>query len=217
MLDDAMARGWCWWLVGVAVAGCGSEAPAGRSAAGDGVRPGAEDRARAPGEGAPSPGTVAEAARCPAPPTPLAERMGGHLAEICTKAASDTMRVDGALDRSLSGTWKGEYAGGLGSTPTRFEATLTVIGGVVDGTTTEPNTFGPSYHAELEASLTGDAFATRQVVVLKTYRTGTVTHSVLYVGRLDEAGTRIDGHWRVGGAQGTFWMERAAGPANAWP
>lgn len=143
---------------------------------------------------------------------PLAERMGGTLAEICQKAAVvDPLQVDPSLDLSLSGTWKGEYVGEeTGASPTRFDASLSVFAGAVIGSTTEPNTFGGYGYAELEAGLTGDAYATRQVVMLKTYRSGATTHSVLYVGKLDGAGRRIEGSWRVsGGTRGTFWMERS--------
>lgn len=194
-----MARWARWVLAGMVVAACGDGAPAGGAAAGG----------AAPASG-PAAAVVAEPtpAQCPEPRVPLAQRMGVRMAEICTKAASDPMRVDASLDAALSGAWKGEYAGGLASSTTRFDATLTVIDGAIGGTTTEPNTFGPPYYPELEATLTGDAYASRQVVMLKTYRTDSVDHSVLYVGRLDEAGTRIEGRWRVSGAQGTFWMER---------
>jgi hypothetical protein len=137
--------------------------------------------------------------------------MGGKLAEICEKAAVDPMQLDPSLDLSLSGAWKGEYVGEeLGASPTRFDASLSVFAGAVIGSTTEPNTFGGYGYSELEAGITGDAYTTRQVVMLKTYRSGATTHSVLYVGRLDGAGRRIEGHWRVsGGTRGTFWMERS--------
>jgi hypothetical protein len=202
-----MGRWYRWVLVGVVTAGCGSEAPAG------GAVPGGE----AAGAAASTPGghgwlggdAKAESPRCPEPRVPLAQRMGVKMAEICEKAAVDPMQVDGALDLSLSGAWKGEYVSdGLGSSPTRFDANLFVSGGSVSGTTSEPNTFGPYGYAELAADVNGEAYATRQVVLLKTYRTATITHSVLYVGRLDEAGKRIEGRWRLGGGQGTFWMER---------
>ena len=198
-----MGRWYRWVLVGVVTSGCGSEAPAGEAGAG-GEPAGAA--ASAPGADA-----KAEPPRCPeAPRVPLAQRMGVKMAEICEKAAGDPMQVDPALDLSLSGAWKGEYVSdGFGSAPTRFDANLLATGGSVSGTTTEPNTFGPYGYAELAADLTGEAYATRQVVLLKTYRTATITHSVLYVGRLDQAGKRIEGRWRLGASQGTFWMERS--------
>jgi hypothetical protein len=121
------------------------------------------------------------------------------------------MLVDSRHDFTLTGAWKGEYASEdpLAS-PTRFDATLVVSTGVVSGWTTEPNTFGTYGYTDLEAGLTGDAFASRQLVMMKTYRSGTANHSVLYVGRLDEAGSRIEGHWFVsGGTKGTFWMARS--------
>lgn len=205
-----MGRWYRWVLVGVVASACGREAPAGGGApaaaspstpAGDAARDG---NAARDGE------AKADAQRCPEPRVPLAQRMGVKLAEVCEKAAVDPMQLDTALDLSLSGAWKGEYVSdGLGSTATRFDASLFATGGVVSGTTTEPNTFGPYGYAELQADVNGEAYATRQVVLLKTYRTATVTHSVLYVGQLDAAGKRIEGRWRLGGGQGTFWMERS--------
>lgn len=184
-------RGVLWVVL---LGGCGSEAGASAAA------------------GAPSPGgeAKAEPARCPEPRVPLAQRINPTLTAMCEKAAVDPMQLDVALDLVLSGSWKGEYASeGFGASATRFEANLFTTGGLVSGTTTEPNTFGPYGYAELQADLTGEAYATRQVVLLKTYRTATVTHSVLYTGRLDAAGKRVEGRWRVSsGTQGTFWMEK---------
>jgi hypothetical protein len=201
-------------VLGVVASGCGSE-PATTPGA-DGSEPASPAAAlgrsdEGSGEGiARRPGASAEPSeRCPEPRVPLARRIGDELSEACKAAAVDPMQVDARLDLSLTGAWKGEYSSeSLGSSPTRFDASLFVTGGVLGGTLTEPNTFGPVGYAELQADLTGDAYATRQVVLLKTYRTATVDHSVLYVGRLDDAGTRIEGHWRLGGMQGTFWMEK---------
>lgn len=200
-----MGRWYRGVLVGVVASACGSEAPAGGGAV---ASPPAVASASTPdGDG------KGETARCPEPRVPLAQRMGVTLAEVCEKAAKpavDPMQLDTALDLTLSGAWKGEYVSeSLGSTATRFDASLFATGGVVSGTTTEPNTFGPYGYAELQADVNGEAYATRQVVLLKTYRTATVTHSVLYVGHLDEAGKRIEGRWRLGGGQGTFWLEKS--------
>jgi hypothetical protein len=192
------------------VSGCGDEAPvtpSGAPAAGSAV----VSAAAAGGDQAQSGGAAGEAKRCPEPRVPLARRLEGKLAEVCERSAVDPMAPEPKLDVSLTGAWRGEYVDeSPGSSPTRFDASLIVTGGVVSGTTTEPNTFGTFGYSELEALLNGDAYATRQVVWLKTYRTGATNHSVLYVGRLDEAGRRIEGHWRVsGGTRGTFWMERS--------
>lgn len=212
---ERWSRGVLAGVLSVVASGCGSDPRSTPAAAGgDPASPAAvstrsdegsgEGIVRTPG------GSDQPSKRCPEPRVPLARRIGEHLADACKAAAVDPMLVDARLDLSLTGTWKGEYASeGLGSSPTRFDATLFVTGGVLSGTTTEPNTFGPFGYSELQADLTGDAHATRQVVLLKTYRTATVDHSVLYVGRLDETGKRIEGRWRVSGAQGTFWMERS--------
>lgn len=208
-----MGRWYRWVLVGVVASACGSEAPAGGGApaVASPSTPGGE--AARDGEAARFGDARVDAQRCPEPRVPLAQRMGVTLAEVCEKAAKpavDPMQLDTALDLSLSGAWKGEYVSdSLGSTATRFDASLFATGGVVSGTTTEPDTFSPYGYAELQADVSGEAHATRQVVLLKTYRTATVTHSVLYVGQLDAAGKRIDGRWRLGSSQGTFWMERS--------
>ena len=184
----------------IATGGCGEQAPATTPAT------------PSPAASTPAAGGDAktEPARCPEPKLPLAQRVGVTLTEVCEKAAVDPMQLDPALDLALTGTWKGEYLGdGRGSDGTRFDASLFATGGVVSGTTTEPNTFGPYDYAELQADLVGEAHATREVVLLKTYRTATITHSVLYVGRLDAAGKRIEGRWRLRGLEGTFWMERS--------
>lgn len=186
----------------VVTGGCGSEAPEGEAAS-------VGEPARAS-----PPAAKAEPPRCPEPRASLAQRMSPTISQACERVAVeravDPMQLDMALDLSLSGTWNGEYASdGLGSSPTRFEATLFSTGGVVSGTTTEPNTFGPYGYTELQADINGEALATRQVVLLKTYRTATVTHSVLYIGQLDATGKRIEGRWRQGGSQGTFWIARS--------
>lgn len=194
-----MGRGYRGVLLGVGMmvaGGCGDEAPAGASTPAGAVAPDREPRAEPP--------------RCPEPRVSLADRMAPTLTAVCEKAAVDPMTLDPALDLVLTGSWKGEYASdGLGSSPTRFEASVLTTGGVVSGTTTEPNTFGPYGYAELQADLAGEAYATRQVTLLKTYRTATVTHSVLYVGRLDAAGKRVEGRWRLGSSHGTFWLEKS--------
>lgn len=133
--------------------------------------------------------------------------MGQRLTEICQSRPHDPATRDPALDATLSGRWRGEYDDGTG--PTAFDAELRVTDGVLSGSTSEPNRFGPPHFSRLEAELAGDAFASRQLVWLKTYRTGSVDHSVLYVGQLATSGRRIDGHWRLGTSHGTFWLEPA--------
>ncbi len=191
-----MARGQNWVVLAVLWAGCGKSA--GEAAPSSAVSsPAAE------------PAANDEVPRCPEARVPLARRIGGTLAEVCERAAPDPMALDSSHDFALSGGWRGEYAGDSVGESTRFDATLSVFAGTVTGATTEPNTFGMYGYAELEASVVGDVYRTRQVVFLKTYRSGATDHSVLYTGRLDEAGKRIEGRWRVsGGTSGTFWMEK---------
>lgn len=183
--------------MGSLVAACGNE-PA---------SPAEEPTAdRADPEAEPEP--EASAPECPGPRVPLASRMTATIADACREAAVAPSARDPELDRAVRGHWKGEYDGDS-TDPVTFQADLTVFDGVLTGTTTEPNTFPYVYgYSELEADVSGDVFGSRQVVWMKTYRTGGVSHSVLYVGTLDDAGRRVEGHWRLGATQGTFWMTR---------
>ncbi len=158
----------------------------------------------APAPTTPSPTTTPH---CPQPRRSLGRRLGTAVAQICEDATVDPKARDAAIDRLLQGTWTGEYRLADGRTST-FSAVLSATAGSVSGSSTEPNNFGPYGYTELEATLTGDVYASRQLVLLKTYRTASVDHSVLYIGQLDESGRRIDGHWRIGETDGTFWMER---------
>lgn len=151
---------------------------------------------------------VPEATKCPEARVPLATRLGAKITETCEAAAAKPDERDPEIDRRLRGHWRGEYDGDS-SGPVSFQAELEASDGTISGSTTEPNTFSYVYgYSELEAGLTGDAYASGRVVLLKTYRTGSATHSVLYVGTLDEAGRRIEGHWRLGAARGTFWLTK---------
>lgn len=147
--------------------------------------------------------------RCPDPRVPpLAERIGQRMVDACTRPELDPMGHDPAFDTALTGHWRGEYASAEGGAPTRFEADLVASDGTVNGSTTEPNTFGPGYLTELYADLVGEVYATRQVVLLKTYKSPGVDHSVLYVGRMDDERKRIEGRWRLPGTHGTFWLAK---------
>lgn len=136
---------------------------------------------------------------------PLAQRMSGTIVDACRGAVIDPSARDPEVERALGGRWHGEYDSDS-SEPVTFTADLLVVDGMLSGSSSEPNTFPHVYGiADVPAELDGEAFASRQVVWLKTYTSG-VFHSVLYVGTLDEAGKRIEGRWHVGPTRGTFWM-----------
>ncbi|WP_300531897.1 hypothetical protein [uncultured Mameliella sp.] len=126
------------------------------------------------------------------------------------------MRASG-LD--LSGDWTGVYDYGLdgdGSVP--FAATLFDVGGVIWGTTLEPNTFAPEAGAELEAEISGSRSA-REVHFRKAY-IGRPRHGeepVHYTGHVSPDGNRIEGNWTIRGpgffASGPFVMNRIKGTA----
>ena len=151
-----------------------------------------------------APEAEAPAAKCPR--VPLSSRMTTTIADACREIAVAPTTRDPEIDRTVRGHWTGQYDGDS-TDPVAFEASFTVLDGVLTGTTTEPNTFAHVYgYSELEADVSGDVFGSGQVVWMKTYRTGGVSHSVLYLGTLNEAGKRLEGHWRLGGTKGTFSM-----------
>ncbi|WP_300438979.1 hypothetical protein [uncultured Mameliella sp.] len=126
------------------------------------------------------------------------------------------MRASG-LD--LSGDWTGVYDYGLdGDGAVPFAATLFDVGGVIWGTTLEPNTFAPEAGAELEAEISGSRSA-REVHFRKAY-IGRPRHGeepVHYTGHVSPDGNRIEGNWTIRGpgffASGPFVMNRIKGTA----
>jgi hypothetical protein len=113
---------------------------------------------------------------------------------------------------ALSGVWSGYYAYEDGAAPVPFEARLESDGPTLQGTTTEPNTFGRSPVKTLKALLSGVIGADGSVRFVKTYDgTGGETHSVDYSGRIEEGGSCISGTWRIGEGAGSFRMCAGAG------
>lgn len=158
------------------------------------------------------PPTVAPAPVCPEPAAPrpsLAQRLGDRVekvAEACKPA--EPLARDPARDAEIAGHWKGEYQYEDGRPSTAIEVTLRVRDLELSGEMSEPDTFGTALGARVESRITGDVYASRQVVFMKTYDSGGVTHSVLYTGTLARSGRRIEGRWRVPGLSGSFWLAR---------
>jgi hypothetical protein len=144
-----------------------------------------------------------------APSASLAQRVGGtaqQVVEACR--AADPLDRDPAIDASVRGHWQGEYAYDDGRAATRIEAEFRVVDGTLAGEMDEPNTLGVLGFSRLASSLAGDVYASRQIVLMKTYTSGDATHSLLYTGTLAESGDRIEGRWRIGAASGPFWLQR---------
>jgi hypothetical protein len=168
-------------------------------------RPDAPDAADA----SPTPTPIAKTpvVECPEPPKPsLSTRLGTRLSEVVEKEC-DIRRADvrdPGLDATVAGKWKGRFEYELPSrTGGAIEIDFTVSGGVLSGTAVEIEGV-----ETMRANLTGDVYESRQVVWLGTYFVGG-THSVLWTGTLDAAGTKIEGRWRLDQGSGTFVLERA--------
>ena len=163
--------------------------------------------AKAPVEAASPPA----APKCPEEPrrVPLAQRLGDRVekvAEACKGA--EPLARDSVRDAEVTGRWKGEYQYDDGRPSNEIEVVLRVSDRDLSGEMSEPNTFGTTYPARVDSTITGDVYASGQVVFMKTYTSGGQTHSVLYTGELAESGRRIEGRWRIGGGSGPFWLAK---------
>jgi hypothetical protein len=143
---------------------------------------------------------------------------GGLGSELASEIDKAKVRCKGAtgielavdLDGDVSGEWTGEYRyDDPGKDPVPMDATFFSTAGKLGGRTDEPNTFALPGPADLEAEVVGELHAGGRMTFMKTYDTGGQTHSVLYVGQLDDARREITGRWRTKGVTGTFTLERA--------
>jgi hypothetical protein len=145
----------------------------------------------------------------PTPRTPLAQRLGKSVEKVAAACkAADPLARDAARDAEVAGLWKGEYQYDDGRTATEIEVTLRVRDRDLSGEMSEPNAFSTYGPPRLESAITGDVFASGQVVFMKTY-SGSETHSVLYTGAIADGGRRIEGRWRLGGTSGPFWLAKS--------
>lgn len=114
-----------------------------------------------------------------------------------------------AQAQDLSGLWTGGYVSDDGADINTFNFTLTSAGRAFTGTGTEIAGFGDGSVLFLTSTVTGRINASQQVTFTKTYDgSGGVSHSVTYVGQLDQTGRRIRGSYDAGGATGEFEMVR---------
>lgn len=173
----------------VALGGCGDEEPA----------------------PAPEPATDScrdQADEAPPKAEPLASRLTPTIAKAAEGCYRGGRAHDTETDTTVSGTWEGSFGYDDGRPGVDLELTLNVREGRLRGTMTEPNTFGPAGYARLEADVVGEAVRSHLVTFMKTYRTGSLDHSILYVGELSEDGKKIEGTWTLGESQGPFSLAK---------
>jgi hypothetical protein len=125
----------------------------------------------------------------------------------------------------LTGVWRGwfQYPQGAVQPPVCFQLVLVQDGGTVVGFIKEPNTFGTRREPWLAAVLKGRFDAqTGKLTLTKTYDgTAGPSHDVEYTGAVSKDGNKVEGDWDIGGAGGTFTLERVrntrSGPfAGVW-
>lgn len=117
---------------------------------------------------------------------------------------------------TLSGDWTGVYD--YADTPDEavpFTAALTDVGGVVWGTTQEPNTFSQAVSHDLHATVSG-VRSGPEVRFRKVYDGRAENHEpIIYSGHLSPDGNRIEGRWRIASGtasfHGPFVMNRLPG------
>jgi translation elongation factor EF-G len=112
----------------------------------------------------------------------------------------------------LTGMWRGwyQYPQGTPQAPVCFQMALVQDGSTVVGFIKEPNTFGSRREPWLVAVFKGrfDEQAGK-LTFTKTYDgTAGPNHDVEYGGTLDKDGNKVEGDWNLGGAGGTFTLER---------
>lgn len=119
--------------------------------------------------------------------------------------------------KSLSGYWTGVYDYPAADEAVPFNAVLSDEAGRISGEIIEPNTFAQAPDRELFSSLSG-ALDGGSITFIKHYESlPGAGHTVLYVGHVDAARTKIEGRWRIGATwSGPFVMNRSSdGAADA--
>jgi hypothetical protein len=110
----------------------------------------------------------------------------------------------------VSGSWTGHFTYPAGRGPTTpFVAELEDRGGVLTGTSIEPNLFGTS--SEHLRALIGGYRDGQAIDFTKTYDGASdAAHAVDYAGRLSDDGNEIRGVWSLADLDGSFEMVRDA-------
>ena len=107
----------------------------------------------------------------------------------------------------VSGVWYGSWnAQDRRVRENRFIAHLAEGGGQFAGTTTEPDL---GQRSGILLAFVEGARAGAEIRFIKQYDgRGRLEHSVLYSGRINNAGTEIHGTWRFSAYTGSFTMQR---------
>jgi hypothetical protein len=111
----------------------------------------------------------------------------------------------------LTGMWRGWYVyQGTAQPPVCFQMALVQDGSTVVGFIKEPNTFGTRKEPWLVAVFKGRfEEQTGKLTFTKNYDgTAGPNHDVEYGGTVSKDGNKVEGDWNLGGAGGTFTLER---------
>ena len=126
-------------------------------------------------------------------------------------------------ETNLTGRWTGVYFYPVDPEvnpddelpPTPFTAELEDVGGMVTGTTLEPDVFGGAGEPPIPATLEGHRLD-RGLTFTKFPNGGGQIHSIDYIGSISGDGNSISGQWIIHGEwSGTFHMHRKIAPASA--
>ncbi len=115
-------------------------------------------------------------------------------------------------ETNLSGLWTGWYGYAGDDDRVAFTAWIDDRGGLIEGSTLEPNTFSAAHLEELEAELSGLREA-GAVDLIKRYRPGQGAHglTIAYFGQIEGDGCVLAGGWSFVEAdlgEGDFRLER---------
>ena len=108
--------------------------------------------------------------------------------------------------KDVSGVWYGRWTAERPVYPNSFIANFIEAGGLVSGAITERDIYRPPaiYRAFVEGMRAGP-----EIRFVKRYDgSGRLSHSVLYTGRINGAGTEIAGIWHFSTYSGSFTMQR---------
>ena len=124
---------------------------------------------------------------------------------------------------NLTGRWTGVYFYPVDPEwnpdddlpPTPFTAELQDVGGLVTGTTLEPDVFGGAAEPPISSTLDGHRLD-GQLTFTKFPNGGGHVHSIDYIGSISGDGNSVSGQWIIHGEwSGTFHMQREITPVSA--
>ena len=108
--------------------------------------------------------------------------------------------------KNLTGVWYGAWTANHPVSPNRFIANLVETSGQLSGSITEPDVHR---HPAIFRAFVEGARAGPEIRFVKQYDgSGTLSHAVLYTGRINGTGTEIRGIWHFSTHSGSFTMQR---------